>query len=142
MDDFEEIEAHKAKGLIDEGGQPMVNLELLKGIPNIVILQGDVIGGGAPTKEALEEMKRQGFTTVVDLRTLMEGTPFMKQSVKKLGMHYYNIPIHGSNIGEAQVNQLSEILAAAGSRPVLIHCAVGGRVTALWKRYQAKPTQP
>jgi protein tyrosine phosphatase (PTP) superfamily phosphohydrolase (DUF442 family) len=57
-------------------------------------------------------------------------------------MSYYNIPIQGSNIGEEQVNRLSEILAVADNRPVLIHCAVGGRVTSLWKRYQAKQTQP
>ena len=62
----------------------MVNLEQLKGIPNVVVLQEDVIGGGAPTKEALEEMKRQGFTTVVDLRTLMEGTLVLRRPMKTL----------------------------------------------------------
>jgi uncharacterized protein (TIGR01244 family) len=119
------------------GGQSMIDLESLKEIPNIVLLQEDVIGGGTPTQEALEEIKRQGFRTVVDLRTLMEGTPFMKKSVKKLGMNYYNIPIQGLNINEKQVTLFSEILADSDNRPVLVHCAIGGRVTALWDRYKA-----
>lgn len=120
----------------------MVKLEQLKEIPNVFILQGDVIGGGAPSKQALKEMKRQGFKAVVDLRTLMEGTMFMKKSVKKLGMNYYNIPIQGSNIGEEQVKQFSEILASADNQPVLVHCGIGGRVKALWERYKAGPKQP
>jgi len=115
----------------------MIDLELLKEIPNVVFLQGDVIGGGAPTKQALEEIKRQGFRTVVDLRTLMEGTPFMKKSVKKLGMNYYNIPIQGLNVNEKQVGLFSKILADSDNRPALVHCAMGGRVKALWDRYQA-----
>lgn len=119
----------------------MINIELLKGIPNVFVLEDNVIGGGVPDKQALEELKRQGFKAVVDLRTVMEGTMFMKNSVKKLGMNYHHIPVQGSNIGEGQVKKLSEVLAAEGNRPVLIHCAAGGRVKTLWNRYKAQQTQ-
>ena len=120
------------------GGEPVINLELLKGIPNVVFLQDDVIGGGVPSKAALEEVKRQGFRTVIDLRTMMEGTLFMKRSVKKLGMKYYNIPVQGLNINEKQVSYFSEILSDPDNLPALVHCAVGGRVVVLWERYQSK----
>lgn len=116
----------------------MIDLESLREIPNIVLLQEDVVGGGTPTKEALEEIKRQGFKGVVDLRMRMEGVPLMRRSVKKLGMNYYNIPVQGLNINEKQVNLFSEILADPDNRPALVHCAVGGRVHALWELYKRK----
>jgi len=53
-----------------------IDLDLLQGIPNVVFLQEDVIGGGVPSQEALEEVKRQGFQSVIDLRTVIEGTLF------------------------------------------------------------------
>ena len=115
----------------------MINLELLQGIPNVVFLQDDVIGGGLPSQEALEGAKKQGFKTVIDLRTFMEGTLFMKKSVKKLGMNYYNIPVQGLNVKETEVSRFSEILADPDNRPALVHCAVGGRVKALWERYKS-----
>jgi len=33
--------------------QQAINLKLLKDIPNVVFLQNDVIGGGAPSQKAL-----------------------------------------------------------------------------------------
>ena len=115
-----------------------IDLTLLSGIPNVVFLQEDVIGGGVPSQEALEEVKRQGFKSVIDLRTVAEGIIFERTSVKKLGIKYYNISIRDLNISEDQVRRLEEILADPENKPALLHCAVGGRVHALWQRYKKK----
>jgi len=113
-----------------------IDLTLLSGIPYVVFLQEDIVGGGVPSQEALEEIKRQGFKSVIDLRTMIEGTLFEQTSVKKLGIKYYNIPIHGFDISQEKVNQLAEILSDSKNRPALIHCAVGERVHALWGQYK------
>lgn len=115
-----------------------IDLNLLQGIPNVVFLQEDVVGGGVPSQEALEEIKRQGFKSVIDLRMVIEGTVFESVSVKKLGIKYFNIPIHGSDISDEQVKRLKEILTDSENKPALLHCAVGGRVHALWQRYQER----
>ena len=94
-----------------------IDLDLLQGIPNVVFLQEDVIGGGVPSQEALEEVKRQGFQSVIDLRTAIEGTFFEQASVKKLGIKYFNIPINSSNISEEQVKRLEEILTDPDNKP-------------------------
>ena len=114
----------------------MINLENLQGIPNVVFLADDVIGGGAPSKEALTEIKKQGFRAVIDLRTMMEGTVLEKIEVKKTGLNYFNIPVNSLEISEDQVSQLAAILSNAQNKPALVHCAVGGRVQALWEQYQ------
>ena len=67
-----------------------IDLKLLQGIPNVVFLQEDVIGGGVPSNEVLEEIKRQGFKSVIDLRMMIEGTMFTKASVEKLEIKYFN----------------------------------------------------
>jgi len=116
----------------------VINLELLQDIPNVIFLQDDVIGGGAPSQTALEEVKKQGFKAVIDLRTEQEGTKFEEVSVEKLGMKYFNIPIYGLDVSEEKVNKLAQILSDLEHRPALLHCALGGRVHALWERYQRK----
>jgi len=115
-----------------------IDLKLLQDIPNVTLLQEDVIGGGTLSKKALEELKRQKFKSVIDLRTMIEGTAAEQVAVKKLGIKYFNIPIHGSDVSEAQVKRLEEILSNPDNRPALLHCAVGGRVHALWKQYKGK----
>src|ERR1043165_11612 len=62
-------------------------------------LGDDIFIGGQPTEKALREMKAQGVTTVVNLRTPEE----MKSAVKfdepaliqQLGMRYVYIPMRG-----------------------------------------------
>ena len=113
-----------------------IDLKLLQGIPNVVFLQEDVIGGGVPSQEALKEIKRQGFKSVVDLRMKIEGTMFAKASVEKLKIKYFNIPIRASNISDEHMRQFDEIISDPDNKPALVHCAVGGRVNALWQQYQ------
>jgi len=115
-----------------------IDLTLLSGISNVVFLEEDVVGGGVPSQEALEEVKRQGFKSVIDLRTVIEGTVLERSSVKKLGIKYFNIPIRGAKISDRQVKKLEEILTDPDNKPALLHCAVGGRVHALWQRYKEK----
>jgi uncharacterized protein (TIGR01244 family) len=115
-----------------------IDLNLLQGIPNVVFLREDVVGGGTPSQEALAEVKRQGFKSVIDLRTMIEGTVLEQASVEKLGIKYFNIPVRGSDISEEQVYKLEQILADPDNKPALLHCAVGGRVYALWQRYRSK----
>ena len=114
----------------------MIDIELLQGIPNVVFLREDVVGGGAPSQQALKEVKRQGFKAVIDLRTMMEWTMFEESTLKKLGIKYFNIPIHGLDISDRNVDQLTEILSNSENLPALLHCAVGGRVNALWGHYK------
>ena len=113
-----------------------IDLDRLQDIPNVVFLQEDVIGGGAPSKEALKEMKRQGFKSVIDLRMKIEGTMFAKALVEKLEIKYFNIPIRASNISDEHMKQFDEIISDPDNKPALVHCAVGGRVQVLWQQYK------
>lgn len=113
-----------------------IDLDLLRDIPNVVFLQEDIIGGGVPSKEALKEIKRQGFKSVIDLRMKIEGTMFTKALVEKLEIKYFNIPIRASHISDEHIKRFDEIITDPNNKPAFVHCAVGGRVNMLWQQYK------
>jgi uncharacterized protein (TIGR01244 family) len=94
-----------------------------------------VVSGGQPTEDNLEQAKEQGVKVVVNLRTEGEKAEFdfEEKAATDLGMKYVNIPVNGrtgDGLTEENAKKLGEILAAA-DKPVLLHCASGQRVGAL-----------
>ncbi len=88
---------------------------------------------GQPTAEQLEALPAHGIGVVIDLRGDAE-TPDLDEAqvVRGLGVDYHNLPVGGPDgLTRANVEQLDALLAAAGDRPVLVHCASGNRVGAM-----------
>lgn len=91
--------------------------------------------GGMIYDGGLKELKQNGFATIIDLRTPPEGTEIEKQLAESSGLAYFNLPVSGSNISKEQVIEFASSLASA-PKPVLIHCASGNRVGAMWSLYK------
>lgn len=107
-------------------------------IPNFVILDKDVLGGGKPSANALEAAQKMGIKTIIDLRTPVEGTEEEQKSVENLNMNYVNIPVIPSSLDDYEVEQLRTVLNDPQNTPAIIHCSTGGRVLKLWTLYQNK----
>jgi uncharacterized protein (TIGR01244 family) len=101
----------------------------------------DVFIGGQPTEKALREMKAQGVTVVVNLRTPEE----MKNAVRfdepaliqQLGMRYVYIPMRGNEefpYSPAAVARFADAVGLANGK-VLLHCTVAWRASHLWAAY-------
>ena len=93
-----------------------------------------ILSGGQPTDEQLAEAQAKGFKTVINLRTAgeMQGS---KEAVivRDLGMKYITIPVGGAaDINRENSQALITALADADQYPVLVHCASGNRVGALF----------
>ena len=115
-----------------------IKIENLKGIPNAVLLNQDVVGGVTPGKDALSEAQSEGFKSVIDLRAPEEGIGEEKEVVEKMQMKYINIPVESDSLSFEQADRLNEILSRPESTPAILHCASGNRVAALWALYQKK----
>jgi len=113
-----------------------IDILQLQEIPNVTLLEEDIIGGGKPTEADLIKAKALGVKTVIDLRTLFEGTESEKKFAEEIGLIYFNVPVASMKIQDNQVEAVAKILENQDNRPVLIHCAVGGRVWALWEKYR------
>ena len=106
----------------------------------------DVFIGGQPTERALRELKAQGVTTVVNLRSPQEmaRVPFDEAAlVKSLGMKYVYLPMRGTPelpYAPSAVKALAEAMNQADGK-VLLHCTIAWRASHLWAAYLIQERQ-
>jgi uncharacterized protein (TIGR01244 family) len=70
--------------------------------------------GGQPQESDLEELKKDGVTTVVNLRVAGEKSPLTpteeRALAQKLGLQYHHLPISLDKLDATQVKELRKIL--------------------------------
>ncbi|HWO22208.1 MAG TPA: sulfur transferase domain-containing protein [Kofleriaceae bacterium] len=103
-------------------------------IPNARTATDQILTGGQPTDEHLQQAKDNGVKVVVNLRTKAEESQYATEAAKveSLGMKYVTLPIDGKTgegMNEENAKKLAELLA---EKPVLVHCTSGERVGALF----------
>jgi uncharacterized protein (TIGR01244 family) len=101
----------------------------------------DLFIAGQPTERGLRELRAQGVTTVVNLRTPEEmrtHVPFDEAAlVKELGMKYVYLPMRGTAeypYTPAALESFATALAEANGK-VLLHCTIAWRASHLWAAY-------
>jgi uncharacterized protein (TIGR01244 family) len=101
----------------------------------------DVFIAGQPTERALRELREQGVTTVVNLRTpeeMQRLVPYDEEAlVKQLGMRYVYLPVRGTSefpYSPATLTAFSEAVRKADGK-VLLHCTIAWRASHLWAAY-------
>src|SRR6266446_1082906 len=101
----------------------------------------DIFVTGQPTERALRELREQGVTTVVNLRTPEEMTRNVKFDepalVASLGMQYVYLPVRGNDqfpYSPATLAKFADAVSNAKGK-VLLHCTVAWRASHLWAAY-------
>lgn len=90
-----------------------------------------VVGKVPPTAEVVQNLAREGFRAVVNLRTeAEEDQPLSPQqegeAVRRAGMEYRHIPVSGSALDPSLVDRFRrEVPQLPGA--VFVHCASGRR---------------
>jgi uncharacterized protein len=96
-----------------------------------------VLTSAQPSPADLSLLAAAGVRTVIDLRDGSEDRGFDEAAVvAAAGMEYLSIPVSGM-LDDAAIGRLRRTLAAAGTDPVLVHCASGNRVAAALMPYLA-----
>ena len=92
-----------------------------------------VLTGGQPTQEQLQDAKELGFKTIINLRGVGEaGTDVEPGIVANLGMAYHHLPINGAAGITFENAEAFGRLMDASDGPIMVHCASGNRVGALF----------
>lgn len=93
----------------------------------------DYVSTGQPDAEILAIAKDAGFATVIDMRMPNENRGFDEAAVSEsLGLHYVSLPVSGGgDVTFENAAELDKILSESKG-PVLMHCASGNRVGALY----------
>ena len=108
---------------------------------NYTRLRPQIATAGVLKDGAVPRLKTLGFATVVDLRGPDEGTAVEKKAVGDAGIRYVNIPVRGAPT-DAQVTAFARVVEDAQNTPLLVHCASGNRVGAMWALYRAQKGAP
>jgi len=111
-----------------------VSKEPVAGIRNLARLETTVACAGAITADAVPEIKKMGFVSIVNLRLASEpGAEVEKEAAaaKAAGLRYFHVPFDGSPDPVAAEHFLKAI-TSPGAEPAFIHCGGGNRAATMW----------
>ena len=114
----------------------------IAGISTFAQIESTIACGGSTTPDAIREIKRMGFKTVVNLRLASEPGALVDEEgaiVRSLGMTYVHLPFNIQTPDPKLVDHFMAAVAGPANIPAYVHCAAGGRAAALWmiKRVKA-----
>ena len=110
-----------------------VSAQELSDIRNFLRINKEFCSGGQPKLEHLTKLKEEGVTTIINLRVPTEHRAAEEEEMaKKLGLHYFNIPVVFGDPKDEQVDQFLKITDDPANRPAFIHCAGAIRDGAFW----------
>ena len=125
--------------------EPLPEKLEVEGFQAVLASTGNVYVGGQPSREALDWLKSEGVTAVVNLRTQpemddRERVPYDEAAaLDSLGIEYVHLPMggNGAPYTPAALERFAETVDGAGGK-VLLHCTVGWRASHMWVAYLAR----
>src|SRR5579862_6857915 len=112
-----------------------VTSETVDGITNLHRIETTVACSGAIKSDAVPEIKKFGFASIINLREPTEEGANIEQeaaAAKAVGLNYYSLPFNSSAPDPAVADKFLDAITAKGSDPAFIHCAGGGRAATMW----------
>jgi uncharacterized protein (TIGR01244 family) len=112
-----------------------VTQENVDGVKNFHRLETTVACAGAVKADAIPEIKKFGFASIINLREASEDGANLEAeaaAAKAADLHYYSIPFNSAAPDPAVADKFLDAITAKGSDPAFIHCAGGGRAATMW----------
>jgi len=116
-------------------GAQQITKPTVPGAINVVQLETTVACGGATKPEAVPEIKKLGFASIINLRQPTENGADIDgeaAAATASGIKFYNIPFNGQSPDPAVADKFISTIASPGNEPAYIHCAAGNRAAAMW----------
>lgn len=101
---------------------------------DLMKINDQITVGGQPTAADIEQLKADGFRTIVNLRAAGEDDQPLspdeeREVVENAGMKYIHLPVSSATMGPETVDQFREHYRNFEG-PVLVHCHAGTRAGA------------
>jgi uncharacterized protein (TIGR01244 family) len=122
-------------GLASPSFAQQVTKESRDGIKNLARVETTVACAGAITVDAMPEIKKMGFVSVINLREAQEpGADIEKHdaAAKAVGLRYFHVPFNGAKPDPKVADRFLEVIESKGTAPAFIHCAGGNRASVMW----------
>ena len=104
------------------------------GSRNFARLETTVACAGATGPEAMPEIKKMGFVSVINLRLASEPGAEVEKgeaAAKAAGLRYFHVPFDGQPDPKA-FEAFLDAITTQGAEPAFIHCAGGNRAATMW----------
>ncbi len=100
----------------------------------MLLADGEIYLGGQPSREDFSEAARDGrLRVVLNYRRAEEPAGFDEAALlDDLGLEYHHLPYNGAAELTDEVFEATFRIIESAPRPLLIHCASGNRVGAVW----------
>jgi uncharacterized protein (TIGR01244 family) len=128
------IVAAGALGAVTVAAQQIVKKDI-PGISTFAQLETTIACGGSTRPEAIPELGRMGFKSVINLRLASEEGAQVEdegKAVKAAGMNYVHLPFSVQSPDPKLVDDFSAAVTLPANQPAYVHCAAGGRAAAMW----------
>ena len=113
-----------------------VTKDTVAGVRNFARLESTVACAGAINPaEAVPEIKKMGFASVINLRESTEADAKVEEeeaAVKAAGLRYYHVPFNGRTPDTKAADRFIEAITSPGAEPAFIHCGGGNRAATMW----------
>jgi uncharacterized protein (TIGR01244 family) len=114
----------------------------ITGVSTFAQVESTIACGGSTTPEAIREIGKMGFKSVVNLRLANEAGARVEEeeaAVRAAGMKYVHLPFNIQSPDPKLVDNFIAAVSGPANTPAYVHCAAGGRAAALWmiKRVKA-----
>ena len=122
-------------GPLAELSAQQVTKESREGIKNFARIETTVACAGAITADAMPEIKKMGFASVINLREAQEpGADIEKHeaAAKAAGLRYYHVPFNAGKPDAKAADQFIKVISSKEAEPAFIHCASANRASAMW----------
>jgi uncharacterized protein (TIGR01244 family) len=109
--------------------------ETVEGVTNFHRLGTTVACAGATNAEAVPEIKKMGYASIINLREASEpGADIEAEeaATKAADIRYYHIPLNPAAPKQEAADKFLDAITAQGSEPAFVHCAGGGRAATMW----------
>jgi protein tyrosine phosphatase (PTP) superfamily phosphohydrolase (DUF442 family) len=119
----------------NSAGAQQVTKPTVAGAMNFAKLETTVACGGATTPEAVPELKKMGFASIINLRLANEpgaNIDAEAAAAKAADIKFFSIPFSGQTPDPAVADKFLEAITTKGNEPAYIHCAAGNRAGAMW----------
>ena len=110
--------------LVATTGSAQVVRQEVPGIRNFAKVESTVACAGAITPAAVQEVKKMGYASIINLRLATEQGAEIEASTaaaKAAGIPYYHIPFNGASPDPAVVDTFLKTITTPGVQPAFIH---------------------
>ena len=128
-------------GLMATTASAQVVRQEVPGIRNFAKVETTVACAGAITPTAIQEIKKMGYASIINLRQASEAGADIEgeaAAAKSAGITYVHLPFNAASPDPAVVDAFLKAVTAPANQPAFVHCASANRAAAMWmiKRIQ------